>query len=440
MTWTGAIFIDSTNNLASFYVRHDEFIGELNAACPSRWALLFAVSGPDEAEVKAIIEAVFQATHSLSLPVPHQMANSGGVGNCYVYAYFDHGQAIWDQCFYVGKGTANGGAPHLGRWTEHIKVALATAPASYNEKMRRIHAWVARRNLDGDGHISVRAAAAGDLVRKLYVFEGEFAESCAFYVEYFLITHAMGTHRIANDTNGNSTCGLCTAIALPRHLNRTDALHEAVWRNTVDEFAVNPNSKKLGNTWRPASIALFAAPFAATLDAYLAPLGLIPHPMSQQGRLTNNLMPRLNIQVTGASDATLTYSNPACPHYRIELRFGATQCLTNISLRPLSQTKNGISAFLTYMDSCVISAAALGEVHTNPVALSLAYGHNTYIKNRSDWPFYKPFAPGSEGNNSTWFDIADPTAPASGSTDWIVDGHFDLNLVQAIDLIIRAFQ
>lgn len=441
MTWTGAVFTDADKKVTNFCVQHHDFARELAALYPRRWELVFSVNGPCQDEVAAITQAVCLAAESMNQSGPHNATAPSVAGCCYVYAYFDDGNAAWDRCFYVGKGTASHEALHLGRWTEHVRDTLKTAPALHNEKMRRIYAWIVSHNLTNHRHQHVRAAAADNLIRKLYVFDGVHAESQAFYVEYFLISHALGTHRVANDTRGNSTRRQCSAIALPRHLhlNRSDTLHQAIWRHTVGEFTLDPKSKTLDNTWGPALIAMFAAPYAANLDLCLRPLGLVPHQMHGQGRLMGDIMPRPNIQVTGASDATLTYSTAKRPYYRLELRFGATQCLTSISLRPYGNTRKDISKFLQYLDGYVMAPTEFGDLTTVPGALPVIYGHNDYVKNRNNWPFYKPYAQGADGNMSSWFDIADPTGNSqSGSTDWI-NGKFELNLVDAISLIIKAF-
>lgn len=437
--WTGAV-LESRNGPISFCVQHKKFASELNVACRTPWALLFAVSGPDQGQVAAIVDAVCRAAEHGSKPGPHQGDAGNESRDHYVYAYFDHGRGTWDNCFYIGKGTVGGAAPHLGRSTKHIKDTLDTAAAHRNEKMRRIHVWIDSQGLADAKHQAVRGAAVGHLVRKLYVFSGKYAEAQAFYVEYFLINHVVGVYSGANDTNGNSTCGPCSAISLPKHFNREDARHEAVWRNTVEEFAANPHAKKLKHTWRPASIALFAAPYVQALDEYLKPLGVVPHPMSRQGNLMDDLMPRSNIQVTGAADATFTYSNPERPNYRLELRFRATQFTTSISLRPLDKTAAGIAAFLAYMDRCVVADAKVNGQQTVPGSLSAAYRGEKLVQNRNDWPFYKPYAPDANGKKSVWFDIANPTVPASGITNWVANQPFELSLVQAIELIICAFK
>lgn len=80
--WTGAVF-DSGSGPASFCVPHADFARELDSKCQSRWALLFAVSGPDQGEVAAIVDAVCRAAGHSSQPGPHQADAQGEHGGCY---------------------------------------------------------------------------------------------------------------------------------------------------------------------------------------------------------------------------------------------------------------------------------------------------------------------------------------------------------------------
>lgn len=406
----------------------------LRATGGDAWNVLFAVNGPDESEVRAATEAVAAIAQQLMQPIPPETGRPASAGERYVYAYFHEGRALWPDCFYIGKGTAKQEVTHLGRWTEHVRDTLETPANAHTTKMRNIHRWLVAQGLEGAPAGQARQRAAGELVRMLQVFAGTHAETQAFYVEYFLITWGLGVHHVSNDTNGNSSCGSCTAIARPRHFEQGVPTHEAIWAGTVACFTEDANSPALKNTWRPAALVQVAAPSVARLDALLAPIGLRPHPMFDQGRLRDAWLPLPHLQVTGASDATFTYSHPQRPHYRIELRFGATDWLTSISLRPVASTRASITAFLDYLDRQRVSLAQVGDVRSAPDS---DFEH--WVQNRKYWPYFKPYAPRGKGTDSAWFDVSAPEQPREVRADWIENGTGRLSLRQALELIVRAF-
>ncbi len=435
MSYSGVVHTRPGAGLARWVVPHASLQQALlDATGGDPWCVLFAVHGPDAREVQAVTDAVAEMAPHLVTPAAPGAARPASAGDCYVYAYFREGQPRWSDCFYIGKGTAKRDAADLGRWTEHVRDTLDTPVAAHTAKMRGIHAWLLAQGLASAPGGQARAQAAGRLVRMLQVFSGPHAELQAFFTEYFLITHGLGTHQVSNDTNGNSSCASCTAIARPHPFARGVAVDEAVWAGTVACFAQDPGSKTLHNLWRPAALVQVAAPHVARLDAVLAPIGLLPHPMHGQGRLQDAWMPRANLQVTGASDATFTYSHPQRPHYRIEMRFGATDNLTSLSLRPRAGTRASIAAFLEYLEGRPVLMSQTGEVRTAPGS-GLAH----LVRNRKYWPYFKPYAPGGAGGDSAWFDVSEPDRAVPVRADWIAGGSGHLSLRQALELIVRAF-
>ncbi len=432
MAWTGAILECGPGQLQCLCVPQGDFSHELHAYGLQSWNVLFAVNGSNHDEVQAIVYAVACAANAWNPNGPIPVPIAGAAQSDYVYAYFDHGNPGWAQCFYVGKGRGT-------RWMQHIDEAHKTPATQRTAKAQRIWHWVANNGLTNQRPAAMRAAASGTLVRKLYHFHGPYSAAQAFYVEYFLITHCLGTHSIANDTNGNADQGNCTAIARPKHLDQAIPKHVAVWDHTVCAFKLDPQTPSLEHTWRPASITMLAEPYAAALDVCLQGI-VVPNAMAGQGRLPDHLMPRPNMQVTGASDCTLWYSPLQHPHYRLELRFGATQFLTTINLRSSGTGRNHDRAFIAYLHGCVIANAVVGNAVTDAAPLANLYGGSRYVKDPDTGrPYFKPFALNAEGPRAVWFDIANPHNPASGATNWIVGHNFHLSLVQAIELIVHAF-
>ena len=436
MSWTGALYKTARNDLTFFCTEHARFAIELTDAVPDKWDLLFAVNGPDRQLVESILQAVFSVARCVQVgipPVPHGSDVLSRSGDTYIYAYFHEELPQWQQCFYIGKGTFDLNATHAGRWTDHVQKTAETPVARQNAKMRQIQAWIETRGLVGVSSSKLRRAAAGSLVRKIASFTGPNANAQAYYAEYFLISHGVGAHNVANDTNGNANSYGCSAITRPSRFDR-QPLEELIWDGTVDCFIASPHSPSLSSKWRPAALTVLAWPFVQALNEHVAQFGLSPHPMTGLGRLSAEMMVGSNLQVAGAADAIFTYSIPARQEFRIELRIGATRFETSISLRPYGNDRAAQQVFLQYMDQGLISLATIpGYAHSVPGV----HGHP--VKNRERFPYYKPYALSGKGHNSAWFDFADPLQPSQVSANWIQGLHCQLNLVQAMQLIAQAF-
>ncbi len=432
MSGSGGVYKTNTGEIKSFYTSQDEFKKTFSQQFQETWDVIFAVSGDSVDGVQAIIQAVHDlsqqglyAVSSLALPL----------GSHYVYGYFDEGCLSADQAFYVGKGKvgqAQSNNSTTGRWTEHVRKALQ---GEDNQKAHKIRQWIKANQIALQPTLA-RNAAADHLVRMLQSFDGPHSEAQAFYAEYFLISHLLGVYNVANETRGNSQYQGYNAIVRPWHLTQENPCHQAIWEKTVATFTENPEEKELSHTWRPALTALFAVDYADALTERLKPLGVEPHDMRGQGRLSLNDMPRHQIQVTGASDPTLTYVQPGKP-YRFELRFGVTECLVGMSLRPLSNAKDHIRAFLTFLDTARISKCECFGSHTKEEALPTLYPEQ-YVMNRRNWPFYKPYAPDANGRASAWFDIKDRDAKTTGTTNWM-QGEYHLSLLEAIQMVVKGF-
>lgn len=437
--FTGVVYKDNNGIVQSKSMSHSNmrsFIGSINP-----WNLLFAVNGDDQVKIDAIINALAQAAvEQLNNPFFVNQPNISP-DTWYVYAYFDNSNPSWADCFYIGKGNKK-------RLTEHVRDALTFPPYKFTRKHHHIRAWLHKHGLISPSVTAAKNnAITGGLVRKLQLFNGPHAEAQAFYVEYFLITHIAGTYNVENATNGNRKNGDCTAIARSAGLDETNPNHVSVWGNTIDEFINDPYSKSIDNLWLPATRLLIAAPIEVTLTQQLGHLGLVPANMTVRGMgraLPPNLvMPKVNMAVRGAADATLTYQFINNRPYRIELKISATDLTAVINLRRLSGSATNDS-FINYFNNVTLAHGlvnrALSDVSAQLINL---YGPNQNINNlikhpESD-PYYKPFALNANGRNDISFSLADLTERSDGQTNWIVGQNFSLNLLEAIKLISQAF-
>jgi hypothetical protein len=433
MSWTGALCRSPAGEFTSFCAQHSSFASHLASITDEAWHVVFAVNGPDQAQVQSILNGVTRAAQCIRGPIADVSGEPEEAGGAYVYAYFAREPAAWSDCFYIGKGTARPEPRERGRWTDHIDPALKTAAQAQTAKMRHIRAWIESAGLEGEKSAVIRRHAAGRLVRKVCSFKGPHAHAQAFYVEYFLITHAVGAHSVANDTNGNARSGECFAIARPGGFTRT-AVEERIWAGTVACFAASPQSPSLRSKWQPAALTALAAPYLDRLDAHARRLGLEPYPMANQGRLDEVMMSRPHVQVAGASDAIFTYSRPGQHAYRIELRIGATEFLTSMSLRPFDTRRESHRTFKEFLRLGQVAPAQVGSVRSAP-----EIRHEHAVMAQDGWPYFKPYALDGVGRSSAWFSLLDPHLEVPVYANWIEGTCGRLSLVQGLELVTVAF-
>lgn len=441
--FTGVVFKDNKGVVKKLSMPHSNmssFIGSINP-----WNLLFAVNGDDLAKIDAIISAVALAADQQSnkpfiVNPPHTSR-----GAWYVYAYFDNPVLNWADCFYIGKGNNQ-------RSTQHVSDALTFPPYKFTRKHHRILAWLKHHGLSKAAvKVAQNEAMARGLVRQLQVFYGPHAETQAFYVEYFLITHIAGTYNVENATNGNRKNDGCTAIARSAGLDETNPNHVSAWGNTIDEFIKDPYSKSIDNLWFPVTRLLIAAPFATILTHQLGLIGLVPIDMTATGMgrplPPSIIMPHINMAVRGAADATLSYKLPKNRAYRLEIKISATELRVVINLRRLAGPTTN-NEFINYFNNVTLPHAAVSAYTTNAgTQLSNFYiGQapiqrtiHDFIRDLNKDPYYKPYALDANGEYDTSFNLANLAQRTDGKTNWIVGQNFSFSLLEAIELISKAF-
>ena len=124
--------------------------------------------------------------------------------------------------FYVGKGVGN-------RWLFHIRemmpyISLQNIALGVNReygKTQKIYEHLIR----------VAESACQDLVRKVAIFSGQYAEEKSFAVENFLI-NTYGIYQLKNLNRGDTNSGVTEFIARPKYCIGGDD-----WLSIVNEFA-----------------------------------------------------------------------------------------------------------------------------------------------------------------------------------------------------------
>jgi hypothetical protein len=412
----------------------------------NKWDVLFLVHGESHEKIKAIVESVAIAARNQIVSPNTVSPPNTDPSTHYVYAYFQNSVLDWKNCFYIGKGKRQ-------RLTIHVNHTLTFPHSHYTRKHRQIKKWLISKGLQhSKAPVAQSNALAHGLVCQLQFFLGTYAAAQAYYVEYFLISHVVGTYSVENETNGNRKNNGCIAIARSAGLDTKNPNHVSVWDKTIDEFIRNPNSPTINNLWLPATRLLISEYLVPDLDLLLEKIGLVPQDMMLPGMNIRNIpdieFAYAHMAVKGAADATLTYRfRENYPPYRIEIKISATALTAVINVRKLNAGRAGNLEFIEYFNKLLLKGEAvngasahvgkpLSDFYTNQ-AQAQNVTHD-FIRYPGD-PFYKPFALDAIGRNDACFNLVDLSERTLGQTNWINGKNFDLSLLEAIELITKAF-
>ena len=452
-TCRGMVYECQQTGEPSVYVaEHDKFSLEYERMAGGVENILFLCAGSDVAGVQAVAQAVCQVVVDRRESMLPALTLEQQPGEQYVYGYFQTaqtGQATpsWGQGFYIGKGTVKPKEGlYRGRWTSHVDDACAggVLPRHYTIRAQlpvlepsAARAWEVEKGL----------------VKKLYGFQGPYAESCAFAVEYFLVSTIYGTYAIDNDTNGNQESGNDVFLARPRYFEATRGQHVFIWSQAVKGFLTSPHDPSNSNTWWPALQTFYADQMSDALNAALQAIGLYPVANVNEGRLRDpQALLRANLNVTGAADCMLTFTTDLARPYRIDLRLSATRNEFMINLRPSTHVMGARLAhdrFTQYLDNHVFPAGMTVAGHQ--IHGGLMTGHYTGVdpvKNRNQWPFYKPYAPNGNGKQAVWFPVQwspeQPTtmsfpAVAINGVPWLDPQQGQMSLIEALQALLLAW-
>lgn len=403
--------------------------------------IIFLCHSADESFLDALGEEILRVEKDLvsGTPAALRSPNNG----YYVYGYFENGESDWGRLFYVGKGKNNRRLSHAG----NVLNTLAHNGLPVEKKDVLISEYIRDHNVT---HLT---QVDNSLVRVLYKFDGVYSEALSFFVEYFLVHRARGASEISNRTEGNNRCGDHRGLARPKSFNRDSGAHETLWRSAVAEFINDASSKRLNNTYKPALRFIGFDDSLTVLNKTLGDFDFTPFDVQHvsENRIRNGgLMIAPNCSVSGAADAMISYRSKAGNKpYRIDLRLKTGSSSTIINVRPLSNSTADKRAFLHFFDNLRLSGkdvvinehtftTKLGKVPDIYANYNLSYP----IKNRNDWPFFKPMELTDNGSRAEGikFELLDLNIKTTCSPPWLESQEVQLTLAEALGLINKVFQ
>lgn len=395
-----------------------------DVAVANHQQIVFAAAADDQQLIHQVLDAVASMC-GMGPPAPTPVFQNLP-GDYYVYGYFNNLNApIWNDCFYIGKGTGN-------RFTEHVgNRGTPNLPHTTSSKEQHIDAWIAAQRNTTTAPLTkqnlIAEAKQQGLVRKLGQWSGPYAEACAFAVEHFLIRGSLGVYELANNTGGNNQIENLRILVRDKGLDMHMQSHATAWRHAIDTFVVNPDAVILNNRIRPSLHLLSYQALFTSLDQSLARIGLIPQ---DRNYFNQNAYPGvpLHASVEGASDPCLSYVTNDQRPFRVQLKLSRCNDGTVVNIRPKIDDKQGRNDYFEYFQN----------ININGITLAHYYNGNLPLKNPGT-PYFKPFAQDGNGKNDTLFPLIFGQAAVTGYANWIQCGHFNLNLYGALSLFVNTF-
>lgn len=410
---------------------------ELNAKNAQQ--IIFMIAGPDADVIRAALQKIQIAASDIDAgTVKHQEPSEG---LSYVYGYFEAGRPqSWQTAFYIGKGRNSRLFAHLN---ERVLIRdNEDATVATRQKGRMIDQWL---ELNADQTQTRRSARAHAIHSKhISCLYSGLTELEAFYLEKFLIMRARRPQHIANDTAGNHESGEYSSICQPREYKPTNKVHNQLWHQTVEGFLTDPTSPRIKNTLRPALTFIGLEPELDALVETLASVGVVPCDMTHapENRLDAQTMIRTYCGVHGAGDAKVSFRlADADRPYRFDFRIPPGGLGLIITLRPIVCTSEANQAFRNFLDSVSLTESTVGTCTSIAQRLSDLYP-SEHIKNRRQWPFYKPFTWNANAKqyDPAYFPVTAPDTRVPIKTNWIQGHEAELSMLEAIELIAKSFK
>lgn len=389
--------------------------------------IIFILSGPSSKTINLALQKILiAAQHVDSGHLPTCKATQGSY---YVYGYFKDSTAQkWSDAFYIGKGINYRLLSHVRARSRNKNLAAPIPPK--NDKERKIDEWLGTHTIN---------EAEGSFVKCLYA---QLSELEAFFLEKFLIVRARRQQDIANDTAGNHNYEKYTSICQPKAFDENSTVHLALWHKAVNSFIKNPLAPHLHNTIRPSLTFIGLEPELDAFEKSLSATGLCPCDMRNkpENRLSADLMVRKFCSVSGAGDAKLSFEVANQKRkYRFDFRIPPAGLDTILTLRPQSCLASENRDFVHYFSSTSVQPVQIRNISTIPAELKSFYSAN-FIKNKKNWPFYKPLTWDSNGRNDpTYFPMCKPNDLVDARVNWLQGNCVSISLVDAIQLIIKGF-
>lgn len=311
--------------------------------------------------------------------------------------------------FYIGMGQG-------GRWLDHISIAMPYislknipkgSDLEYGKVLKIYEHLLKRANL-----------VSQELVRKIAIFVGEYAQEKAFAVEHFLINF-YGIYSLTNLTNGNMTIGSAEFIARPKHCKGGEE-----WTKIVAEFSkigLKAYTQKRANHLKVFELNEQYPHFLID-EGEISPYLKRFDDASSKSFITNGKDIYCPLKIIDAK---------AKPKVRVDLKMSAKNPSFAINLRPMP----GLEAEFPML---IAQAFFDGKLE------SVVGGNSSRIKDLANEPFFKPCAANSDGNKDVWFNFAELDRNVYQVIDcpWLGHGNNwnDVSFKEVLQTIVAKFQ
>jgi hypothetical protein len=230
-------------------------------------------------------------------------------------------------------------------------------------------------------------------------------------------------------------------LARPLSFDCTIAWQVDIWNDVINAFRSHEFAR-IDNTCRPALLLIEAEKLVKQLTNVLRKVGLSPFDMreSPENRVKkmiafDNFPSDLHhVSVSGAADLIASFhldKNDA--PLRFDFRISPCDNKTTLTLRPTVNTGESNRLFKTYLDNRPLNESEIQCSETSNIFRL----PESYVKNRNNWPFYKPLTWQANGSTSAWFTVDDETQ-TNFSVDWIREKPVRLTLSEAIKMVIEV--
>jgi hypothetical protein len=273
--------------------------------------------------------------------------------------------------FYIGRGVGS-------RWLEHIKeamqhVSIQNVPSGAHfeyGKILKIYEHL----------INISEHACQELVRKIAIFNGQYAKEKCVAAEQFLI-NVYGVYQLKNLTRGDMICGDTEFISRPQHFL------EAKWQEIVNEFSengINAYTQIRKNHLITFELNKEYPKFLSNYEAIDSRLKT--YGQGHLGTFTTDGTDILcRMQVSNATDTPLVL---------IDLKVSDVSSSCAINIRPI----HGHESLFPKLIADVFFEGDLESALRS-------------IRSISIQPYFKPFASNSNGREDVWFDFTEINNP-----------------------------
>lgn len=287
--------------------------------------------------------------------------------------------------FYIGRGIGERWLAHIAEAMNHVSVENIPSGAHFEYgKILKICEHM----------IQTAHESCKELVRKIAIFTGEYAQEKYVAAELFLI-NSVGIYQLKNLTRGDMTAGKTEFIARPKHVNSTPH-----WIEIVEDFetlGVAAYTQKRSN--HLVSLEL----------SHEFPL-LLTGPNAVHPQLIKFDTAHANPFETDGTDVfyrMCIVDSENTPIVLMDLKMSDVNPSCAINLRPVPGNKTAFINLIanTFFDGDLSQA-------------------ETGVRNKTNQPYFKPCAANFNGAQDIWFDFTDIEKPVYriSNCPWIGHG------------------